>query len=212
MNGKAEMKPCIIKAVLFDFGGVLADEGFRNGLIKIAENHHIDPDRFASQAREVLHSTGYIIGKCDERAYWEAVRGLTGISGNDRELSDIILQGFTLREWMFDVVERLKEGGIRCAILSDQTNWLDELEEKNPFFFLFEEVFNSYHFGKCKRDQSIFADVLKIMHLEAEEALFVDDTYEHIVRANNKGLKTIWFKEKKDFLEKLGLFCPGLMD
>jgi FMN phosphatase YigB (HAD superfamily) len=211
MNGEAEMKKCVIKAVLFDFGGVLADEGFRNGLIKIAEKHHIDPDRFASQAREVLHSTGYITGKCDERAYWEALRGLTGISGTDRELSDIILQGFTLREWMFDVVERLKEGGIRCAILSDQTNWLDELEEKTPFFFRFEDIFNSYHVGKCKKDQSLFVDVLRIMHIEAEEVLFVDDTYEHIVRANNTGLKTLCFKGRNDFLEKLDGFCPGIM-
>jgi FMN phosphatase YigB (HAD superfamily) len=212
MNGGAEMIPCTIEAVLFDFGGVLADEGFRNGLIEIAKINNIDPERFATQARDILHSTGYIIGKSDERAYWKALRHFTGISGTDRELSDTILHGFTLREWMFNVVEGLKKRGIRCAILSDQTNWLDELEEKNPFFPLFEKVFNSYHVGKCKKDQSLFVDVLGIMHLEAEGVLFVDDTYEHIVRANNTGMKTIWFKGKNDFLEKLDLFCPGLMD
>ncbi len=34
----------MIKAVLFDFGGVIADEGFRDGLRAIAIQQGLDPD------------------------------------------------------------------------------------------------------------------------------------------------------------------------
>lgn len=35
-----------IQAALFDYGGVIAGEGFRNGLKAIAFREHIDPDTF----------------------------------------------------------------------------------------------------------------------------------------------------------------------
>ena len=40
------MKSQKVEAVLFDFGGVLADEGFRDGLYAIAGANSIDPERF----------------------------------------------------------------------------------------------------------------------------------------------------------------------
>jgi putative hydrolase of the HAD superfamily len=36
----------MIKAVLFDFGGVLAEEGFREGLKAIGVKNGLDPDDF----------------------------------------------------------------------------------------------------------------------------------------------------------------------
>ena len=36
----------MIKTVIFDFGGVLAEEGFREGLLAIARENGLDPDAF----------------------------------------------------------------------------------------------------------------------------------------------------------------------
>ena len=206
------MKSYNIQAAVFDFGGVLADEGFKNGLHAIARKNNKDPEEFAALARELIHTTGYLTGESDEASYWDALRAHTGISGEDRELRVEILKRFTLREWMFDVLKRLKTGGVRLIILSDQTNWLDELEEKHHFSYLFERVFNSYHMGKCKRDQSLFKDLLKILSLEPAAVLFVDDTKEHIERAHAAGLNTIWFQGKDLFLTGMNKFFPALMD
>lgn len=198
-----------IKAAMFDFGGVLADEGFRNGLYDIASENRMDPEKFAFQARELLYSTGYLTGECDEHAYWEALRTHTGIAGDDRNLRNTILKGFILREWMFNEVGKLKRDGVRLFILSDQTNWLDELEEKHHFFYLFEKVFNSYHTGKSKRDRSVFNDVLAYMDLPAETVVFIDDTYDHTLRAHDVGMKTIWYQGREDFLERMNRFLAA---
>ena len=205
------MKSQKIEAAVFDFGGVLADEGFRNGLYDIARVNNIDPENFAAQARELIHTTGYLTGESDESSYWDSLRTHTGICGDDSELKRTILQGFTLRKWMFDVLKKLSDNGVRLIILSDQTNWLDELEDKHHFFYRFEKVFNSYHTGKCKRDQSLFEDVMKILNLDPAAVLFVDDTKGHIERARAVGLNTIWFQDKEAFLAEMRQFFPALL-
>lgn len=205
------MEECRFKAVLFDFGGVIADEGFRNGLHEIARLNGLDEEDFAATTREIIHDTGYITGRADEAFFWEILRRQTGIRGSDSHLRGIILKGFTLREWMLRVIEELRTRGIRLAILSDQTNWLDELEEKLGFFRLFERVFNSYHLGRTKLEKQIFLDVLDTMRLEPGDTLFVDDTQEHVGRAREAGIQVIHYRGKDDFLERLSVLCPGLV-
>ena len=202
----------IIEAALFDFGGVIADEGFRNGLHAIAVANGLDPEEFFDLARELVYSTGYLTGRVDEQVYWDALREKTGISGNDADLRDTILRGFVPRTWMIDVIGQRRDRGVRLFILSDQTNWLDELEERYHFFPMFEKVFNSFHTGKSKRDPSLFHDVLSTMSLSGEQVVFVDDTCEHIAMARGLGLQTIWFREKKDFLEEIIRLFPGLFE
>lgn len=204
------MGQCRIKAVLLDFGGVIADEGFRNGLYRIARENGLDEKGFAERTREIIHETGYIDGRGDEESFWQTLRLETGITGSDSQLREIILKGFTLREWMIRVILWLREKGIRLAILSDQTNWLEEIESRTPFFHLFEQVFNSYRIGKTKLDKSVFTDVLKVMGLEPGDVLFVDDTEGHVERAGEAGLNAIRFVGKDDFLKRLSAFCPNL--
>lgn len=200
-----------IKVVLFDFGGVIADEGFRNGLFEIAEKNGLVREAFAEKAREIIHDTGYLTGGGTEEQFWQTLKDETGITGTNAELKSVILRGFTVREWMLKLIGGLKEKGIRLAILSDQTNWLDELEEHMKIFGLFEQVINSYHLGKSKIDRTIFSDVVDILKIEPGEALFVDDTEGHAVRAREMGLHAIFFRGKDDFLKELSFFCPGLI-
>lgn len=56
----------MIRAVLFDFGGVLATEGFREGLAAVARSQGLDPDEFFRIAREAVYESGYITGRGDE--------------------------------------------------------------------------------------------------------------------------------------------------
>lgn len=200
----------MIKVTFFDYGGVLADEGFRDGLHEIAGINGLDPDKFFEKARDLIHSTGYLTGHNDESFYWKTVRDQTGIKMNDAELRNNILDRFNLRSWMMDIVDQLGKNHIRVAILSDQTDWLDELNKRDRFFHKFEKVFNSYHLGKSKRDISLFSDVLRIMNVRPDEAMFVDDTEGHIERAVSLGINIILYKDKADFMKRLNTFCPGL--
>jgi putative hydrolase of the HAD superfamily len=189
----------MIRAVIFDFGGVLAEEGFREGIKAIGKKKGLDPDDFYNISSELVYVTGYITGGCDEHSYWNAVREKTGVKGEDQEFREEILKRFKLRPEMTAVVEKIKSSGFIVAILSDQTNWLDELDQRTPFHHHFDYVFNSFHLKKTKRDPSIFRDVCTSLAVRPEEALFVDDNFGNIERAVSQGLRTIHFKGMSEF-------------
>jgi len=196
----------MIRAAIFDFGGVLAEEGFREGMKSIGRDKGLDPDDFYHIASELVYRTGYITGTADEHSYWNALREKTGVKGEDQEFREEILKRFKLRPEMMEVVERIKSSGLIAAILSDQTNWLDELDQRTPFHHHFDYVFNSFHLKKTKRDSSIFKDVCALLGARPEEALFVDDNLENIKRAMNQGLKAIHFKGLREFQTEIKKF------
>ena len=199
-----------IEAALFDFGGVLSEEGFKNGLKAIARSNGIDEETFVRTANDVVHTCGYVIGKVPESAYWEILRETTGIRGDDQHLRNEILSRFSLREWMIDTVKRLKAVKVGVGILSDQTNWLDELDARDNFFRGFDYVFNSYHMGKSKKDPSHFEDVVRILNIEIHKVLFIDDDPGNCERAKQAGLKVIHYRDREQFLHEIARYFPGI--
>ncbi|MBW1679392.1 MAG: HAD family phosphatase [Deltaproteobacteria bacterium] len=206
------IKPCTVEIVFFDFGGVLAEEGYRDGLIAIAKLNNINPQQFLKTAVDVTFKEGFVTGRIDEKTFWQTLREQTNINGSDEEFRNEVLSRFELRPWMMNWIKKLKKFHIRLAILSDQTKWLDELDMKYGFFQWFDGVFNSYHIGKCKREPAIFDYVLAEMNIKPDQALFVDDNQGNIQRANEKGLHTIHYQNRKDFERELLLFYPFLKD
>jgi putative hydrolase of the HAD superfamily len=200
-----------IDAVLFDFGGVLAEEGFRDGLLAIARLNKLDEESFVRIANNVIHECGYVLGKAPESVYWEILRNTTGIQGDDQFLRTEILSRFILREWMFDIARKLRNAHIRVGILSDQTDWLDELNARYNFFRWFDYVFNSYHMGKDKKDPSHFEDVVHILGTEAHKVLFIDDNPGNCERASQKGLKVIRYVDRDKFIEEIGKYFPAIV-
>jgi len=196
----------MIKAVLFDFGGVLAEEGFKEGLKAIGKEQGFKPEDFYNMTSELVYQIGYVGGTSDEHSFWEAVRKKTGIKEGDEVLREKILKRFNSRPEMMDLVDRLKSSGFTVAILSDQTNWLDELNQRIPFHYHFDYVFNSFHLKKTKRDPSIFKDVCTHLAVHPEEVLFVDDNQENIKRASSQGLRTIYFKGVSEFQKEIEKF------
>ncbi len=207
---RSSTKPCAVEVVFFDFGGVLAEEGYRQGLMAIAQRNGIDPEKFLRTAFDLTFSEGFVTGRIDEKAFWEILRSRTGIAGSREVFRDAVFSGFEMRGWMIELVKKLKESNVRTAILSDQTKWLDELDEKYRFFRWFERVFNSYYLGKSKQEPALFDYVLAEMGVRADQALFVDDNQGNIERAQQKGLYTIHYQNRKDFEEEFLSFCPGL--
>ena len=196
----------MIKAVVFDFGGVLAEEGFREGLTAIGEKNGLNPEDFFMIAGELVYQTGYVTGMSDESEFWHAVREKTGITGADKELRSEILKRFVLRPAMLKLVEELKALGSITAILSDQTNWLDEINRGMPFFHYFDYVFNSFNLKKGKRDPSVFRDICSAVGLRPEEVLFVDDNIENIRRALGEGLNAVHFRSIGSFQSEISTF------
>ena len=192
-----------IQAILLDFGGVIAEEGFQQGLYAIADRFGLDQKRFFQLANEAVYNSGYVIGSGTENDYWNEVREHSGITANNDELRQEILTRFIPRDWMLEIIRSLRQQEKVIAILSDQTDWLDQLDARYHFFQYFDAVFNSFHLGKTKRDPAIFAEILSALGANGKETLFVDDNISHIDRATAAGLQTHHFTDRDRFMKKL---------
>lgn len=195
-----------IRAVLFDYGGVLAQEGFREGLFEIARRQGLDPIAVHGVGMEVVYGSGYVLGKGSETAFWSLMRERVGLRGSDRELSALVLDRFVLRPEMLELVRALRAKGYITAIVSDQTDWLEWLDRRDGFFREFDRVFNSYRLGKGKRDPSLFDDVARELGIAPREAVFVDDMLANVVRAESRGMRGIVFDDEARFRQELKRF------
>ena len=86
------------------------------------------------------------------------------------------------------------------GILSDQSQWLDDLDKQYDFFKEFDIVFNSYHLGKGKKDPALFDEIATKLGVKSSEILFIDDNEGNIERARDKGWNTILYRNREDFL------------
>jgi len=200
--------PNSITTVLIDFGGVLAEEGFREGLREIAKQNSLDPDRFYADADRIIAETGYLTGEASEGDFWAAVRDQTGIKGADSDLRHEILRRFVLHPFLLAWVDHLRDTGRFVAILSDQTNWLDEIDESTEIYSHFDAVFSSYHIHKSKREASLFREICSSLGESPACVLFIDDNRQHIDRAAAAGLKTFRYTTQEDFERRIAQSVP----
>lgn len=199
-----------VDAVIFDFGGVLAEEGFFDGFKAIAQRHGMDPGGLAETAVDVVRGGGFVEGRASEQDFWEEFKHRTGIAETDAALREEILSRFTLRPYMFDVVDKLRRGGYKVAVLSDQTNWLEELDAAHGIYRRFDLVLNSFRIGKTKKDPSLFDETVRALNVEPDRTLFVDDFEGHIRRAQSRGLRTIHYTGRESFERQFRKICPDI--
>jgi putative hydrolase of the HAD superfamily len=193
-----------IKAVLLDYGGVIAEEGFRNELAAMAREQGLDPRAVVGVARRVVYESGFVLGWGSEATFWAAMREDSGLQGSDAALTQRVLDAFVLRPWIIQYVRHWRAQGMITGILSDQMNWLDWLDERDHFFHEFDHVFNSYHIGKGKRDPTLFFDITDQLALPPDTILFVDDLVSNVERAQAAGWHAIHYVDRNSFEELIG--------
>jgi len=198
------MTATTIRCVLFDFGGVIAEEGFRQALVGAARRDGLDAEVLLDQAMDAVYESGFVVGQGSEADFWQALLAKAPLTATFDAFREEVLEGFVVRPAMLELVDTLRRRGLTVAILSDQTHWLDALDRRYGLFRHFDRVFNSYHLGKGKRDPTVFRDVLAELGCPPGEALFVDDSAGHVERARAMGLAAIHCEEPAACIEAVG--------
>jgi putative hydrolase of the HAD superfamily len=202
---RQEMPGYMKRAVVFDFGGVIAEEGFREGLKAIARANGLDEVVFFEGARDLIYQTGYVTGTSDEETYWQAVRLRFGLDESDENLREQILKRFVVRPEMLSFASDLQKRGHTTGLLTDQTDWLYQLDREDGAGILmhFQFVFNSYDLHMSKRDKGLFRYVEQTLKTAPEDILFVDDNPDNIQMAAQRGWKAVLFWDYKTLKEEV---------
>ena len=197
------MSKVAIRAVLFDYGGVIAEEGFYNGLVDLAEKQSLDARSMPEEGMKAVYDSGFVLGHGTAADFLALLRKRTGLEGDDDFLTDRIFVGFQIRHWVVELVRRLRSKGYVVGILSDQTHWLNELDSRDHFYHEFDHIYNSYDLGKGKSDPSLFTDVVNSLKLQPAEVLFIDDNTKHVQIARKMGLRAILYVDHEGLVSEL---------
>lgn len=182
-----------VSTVIFDFGGVIAEEGWAKGIRVIAGKCGHEPESFFELCVQAITETGFCVGKVDEYGYWDYVKKQVSVPMSVEELKAEILPRFVVRPYVIELAEKLGKN-YRTAILSDQTHWLDELNARDGFFGSFQHVFNSYHDGNSKQNPSYFTETCNKLNIFPQEAVFIDDNKGNIARALGVGMNAVLYE------------------
>lgn len=183
-----------VRAVLFDLGGVYYTEGFRNGLFTIARKHGIEEQSFYETATEVIFVNGYVRGKSPERVFWDQLASVAHVDVDLFPERNLILEAFKPMPEMEALVALTGEQ-VPVGLLTDQCNWLYELDERDGLFAPFNEVITSYEEGYTKRDSEMFRITCQRMDVLPQEMIFFDDNMGNVNRARDFGIRAFLFED-----------------
>ena len=189
--------------ILFDYGGVLADEGFHDALAALSKHYELPPEELPQLAMDAIYDSGYVTGHAVEAEFWDLLHERFPFIEPQAGIREEILHRFRLRRPVLALVDRLRELGFKTAILSDQADWLDQLDRRDQIYAHFDRIFNSFTLGKGKRDPTLFDEVTAALTIPPSQAIFIDDNPENVRRAVSCGLHGVHYQNIAELLQSL---------
>jgi putative hydrolase of the HAD superfamily len=194
-----------IRAVIFDFGGVLCFHPTRELIQRAADHCGVEYDRFL---KAMWKDRLAYDGGLDPLEYWRGVAKHAGSMFDDDLIARMIER--EIEFWsryddrVFAWINDLRASGIRTGILSNLPRPLGErLRTVRGFLEHFDHVTFSYELGLVKPEREIYDDAVRGAGVPAGECLFLDDRSENIEGAHAAGLKAELFTTWEEFVAEM---------
>lgn len=199
------MLPTRIRAIVFDFGGVLIDWNPRYLYRKLFPGNDTAMESFLAVIGFTEWNRQQDAGRAFSLAVTELVKRFPSyadlIRAYDERWEESIagpLQGTV------DLLVPLQQAGLELHGLS---NWSSEkfaaVRTKYSFFQLFATILLSGDVKLIKPDPRIFEALLERIGRSASECLFIDDSEENISTARSLGFETIRFESPDQLRREL---------
>jgi putative hydrolase of the HAD superfamily len=184
----------VIRAVIFDFGRVVSAPKPPSLFHRYEMELGLAPDTINAVMFDSPHWQDALVGKTDMDGYWHAVGPALGLHTPEA------VAAFRNRYY---ADERINTGVVRMirrlsaahslAILSNHPPGLRQWLEDWKLADRFDVVFCSGNEGVAKPDPRAFRETLRRLNVSAGEAVFVDDTLEHVAAARELGIHAVHY-------------------
>ena len=181
---------CMIKAVIFDMGGVIIDVNPYFGQILQVFEPECE-EEFWEKIN--VEAAPLCRGETTLMEFWRSVAEKCGKNVPDEVLETLwVIKGEpSLNKGIEDIIRSLKNK-YKLAILS---NTMREHEvERKGIFALFDEIILSYEVGLTKDDRTIFLLAADRLGVNPEECVFIDDIKQFVEVAQTVGMKALLFE------------------
>jgi epoxide hydrolase-like predicted phosphatase len=185
----------MLKAIIFDVGGVLIRTQSRAGREKWATRLGLDSWEFENFVFNSESGRQAQLGQKTFAAHWRWLGDYFGLDeASLAEMRHDFFAGDVMNESLVAYVKRLRQTGYRTGLLS---NFGDDARhvwtEVYPFIEHFDGIVISSEVGLMKPDPRIYRLAAESVGVKVKEALFVDDFIENIESAKRLGMQTIHF-------------------
>jgi epoxide hydrolase-like predicted phosphatase len=192
----------VIKAVIFDWGGVLIENPTEGILQYSREVLGIGAGCMLAAYRKLMPY--FQEGKISEEEFWKGVRRRTGAK---REMPESLWlaafeNSYVEKKDVFAVAAELYEIGYRTGILSNTEKPARPLMERESYR-IFDPIVLSWEAGSAKPQNKIFEVLIEALSLNPSEILLIDDVAANITVAGELGLQGLLFTDAENLRKDL---------
>ena len=184
----------MIKAIIFDFGRVISAQKPPSLFRGYEEDLGLEPGTLNQIMFGSEDWQEALVGRKTIEDFWYAIGPELGLN-NEKEIDSFrhrYLADEEVNKGVFDLIQRL-HGKYKLAVLSNAPPGLSQWLADWKMLDLFDTVFCSGEEGVVKPDPAAFEIILERLDLEPNEAVFIDDTLEHVKASREIGLHGILF-------------------
>ena len=228
-SSPARGKEKMIKAIIFDLGGVLMtdvplkqiakDLAKKFPLSKADSLRSLQADSLRS-LQEEIHAHLYpsehwnllTLGKITEDEYWDNFLQASKINVDKKYLKEKVRSSLyplghstriinLLKNYSFDYAQDLR---YKLGVLSNHAKeWSEFMKQKFDLFKSFDQLIFSCDVGIRKPDPKIYEIALEQLKCDARECIFIDDKKRNTDAAEKLGIKGVVFEKYSKLVEDL---------
>lgn len=192
----------MIKAIIFDLGGVLFTNGTKQFIQDIINKYNLDPE-LVKEIIEGNIGSQYREAKITRDEFWKLALEKLNITESIDNLEKHWISGYELIEGTKNVILELAKK-YKVYYLSDNVRErVDRINKIYNFLEWFEGGIFSHEVGVRKPHPEIYKKALEKAHVEPNEAVFIDDKESALEPATKMGITSILFETPEKLREDL---------
>jgi epoxide hydrolase-like predicted phosphatase len=193
----------VIRAVFFDFGGVIMRTEFQSPRQKLAERFSMDYDEMDRAVFGSDSARRASLGEITEDAHWAAVlKRFKQPASQMQAFRNNFFGGDVIDHNLVEYIRSL-HGKFHTGLISNAWSGLREFITREKLIDLFDTVTISAEVGAVKPSAKIYEVALDQARVGAGEAVFVDDVQINIEACEKVGMKGILFNDPEKSLSRL---------
>jgi putative hydrolase of the HAD superfamily len=203
-----------LRAVIFDFGGVLCFHPTAEQVAEVAGACGLPVPEFLRAFWANRHP--YDAGEIGPQEYWRAIGRTAGRTFDDSLVAEMVRHEIDF--WsrfdhrVLDWALQLRARGLRLGMLSNMPSPLGRhLRETRTLLNHFDHVTFSFELGVVKPQPAIYEDSIRGLAVEPSEALFLDDRPENVEGARAVGLQAELYVSWEKFRQEALARYPSLL-
>lgn len=192
-----------IRAVFFDFGGVLQRTEFQAPRQHLAERFGMDYADIDRVVFDIETARRASIGEIREEEHWaEVLKRLRYPLEKRKAFTDEFFGGDVLDHTLVEFIRSLK-GRVHTGLISNAWEGLRTHLVSEKILDLFDTVVISAEVGVTKPDERIYRVALERAGFGAAESIFVDDMKVNIEACERVGMKGVWFRDAREGMSEI---------